>query len=359
MGALDTVEWETCLLEPVRNPDAERYLRKSLGFVSPGARYFLDSPWLIRAFAALDVVHVPLVHVGSSLAGMIALVVSQENSCRYCYTATRTLMLILGFPEERIRSLEGDATELKPEQRATLDFARCVARGVPLATCRDARPLLDAGMSPEQLKEIAFLAVANVFYNRLSTLPALPPAPMEYRWYERLFRPFIAAKLRQPPARPQPLAVEERQGPFAAFVNALSGLPAASRLRRVIDEALQPSALSRRIKGLVFAVVARGIGCPQSERDATDLLVAEGLTPAQVEHILAHLSGPELDPLEQAAASLARESIWYQPAPLQRHVRSIRPLFTHEQFVELIGLTALANSICRLSVAVDIERQAA
>lgn len=360
MSALDDIEWEACLLEPVQNREAERFVRKSAGFVSPGARYFLDSPWLTRATVAFGLLRVPLVHVRPDLGGMIALVVSQESSCRYCYTGTRTLMLILGFPEARIRSLEGDAAELTPAERAALDFARCIARAVPLATCREAQPLFDAGFVPGAVKEMAFLAAVNVFFNRLSTLPALPPAQVEYAWYDRLLRPFIAFQLwRRPAPRPETLRAEQREGPFAAFVNALDGLPVATRLRDVIDDALQPSALSQRIKGLVFAVVARGIGCPLSEREATGLLVGDGLAPAQIEHVLAHLSGPELDSLEQAAVSLARESIWCRPALIQRQVRSIRPLFTPEQFVELIGVAALANTICRLAVAVDIARQSA
>jgi alkylhydroperoxidase family enzyme len=181
---------------------------------------------------------------------------------------------------------------------------------------------------------------------------------LRYRWYNRLLAPIIATKLRpRPLTQGEELRHEQREGPFAAFVNAFDGLPIAGRLRDVIDDALQPSALSRRIKGLVFAVVARGIGCPLSESEATQLLLEEGLPPAVIEHVLAHLSSSDLDPLEQAAVSLARESIWYKPAAIQRQVRSIRPLFTHTQFVELIGIGALANTICRLAVAVDVARR--
>ena len=35
----------------------------------------------------------------------------------------------------------------------------------------------------------------------------------------------------------------------------------------------------------------------------------------------------------------------------------MRALFTREQFVDLIGITALANTVCRLSVAVDLADQ--
>ena len=146
----------------------------------------------------------------------------------------------------------------------------------------------------------------------------------------------------------------EREGPFAPLVNALDGLPIASRLRRAIDVCLRGSSLERRTTALIFAVVARGIGCALSEREACALLVAEGLPAHDIESALAHLTAPSLTTLDRAAAALARDSIWPQPAALQRHAREVRPLFTRQQFVDLIGTAALANTCCRLAVAVDL-----
>jgi alkylhydroperoxidase family enzyme len=361
VSGLDGIEWETCLLEPLKDRAAERSVRKALGFVPTGVRYFLDAPWVTRTSVRLDIGHIPMLHLSLDLGEMVALVVSQESSCRYCYAATRSVMTILGFPAARIRRLEEDflTADLAPRDTLALEFARAVSRAVPLPTRVQARPLLDAGEPPDAVKELAVVAAANVFFNRLSTLPALPPEQMEisHRWAVPLMRLVMRRHLR-PKRAPQrePLRAEQREGAYAPFVNALDGLPVAARLRSVIDDALQPSALSQRVKGLVFAVVARGLGCPLSEQEAARLLLNEGMTPAQIDHALAHLSGPELDPLERAAVSLARESIWYRPAPLQRQVRSIRPLFSRQQFVELIATAALANMVCRLSVAVDLDR---
>jgi alkylhydroperoxidase family enzyme len=361
MAVLDAVEWEPCLLEPVQNRDLERTLRRAIGVVPPAARYFLDAPWLVRAFATIN--QVPLLHLSTEMAEMVELVVSQDNSCRYCYTATRNVMKIIGFPEARIRRLE-DAffgADLSQAERGVLDFARCVSRGSPLATCQDGSPLVSAGYSLDAVKEIAFFATASVFFNRVSTLPALPPAEVDLagRWYVRLLRPLIARRIiRRHVSTQESLTPEQRLGPFAEFVNALDGLPAASRLRAVLDDAWGTTALSTRVKALVFAVIARGIGCQPGEREAVRLLTAAGMSADHVERALAHLSGPELDPLEQSAAALARESIWYRPAQLQRQARAIRAQFTREQFVELIGITALANAVCRLAVAVDVAQQA-
>jgi alkylhydroperoxidase family enzyme len=362
MTALDSVEWEACLLEPLRNPDAERFLRSTYGrMVPPGVRYFLASPWLTRTCAALGIGQVPLLHVSDDLSEMIALVVSQDNACRYCYTATRSVMRILGFSDTRIRRLEEDmlGADLEPAQRAALEFARRVSRAAPLAGDADVRAVLDSGCGADAAKEIAFLATANIFFNRISTLAALPPAEVEFadRLLARLLRPLLARRLRPRRTRERTLLTPaQRQGPFAACVNALDGLPGAARLRAVLDDAWSDSTLPRRIKALVFAVVARGIGCAVSEQEARGLLEREGMPPPAIDHALAHLSGASLDPLDTAAASLARESIWYRPAQVQGHARSLRALFSNQQFVELIGLAALANMVCRLGVAAIITR---
>jgi alkylhydroperoxidase family enzyme len=363
VGALDDVEWETCLLEPLRNPAVERSLRKQMGFLPPALRYYLDAQWILDAAVALDSAHLRTLYASPEMTDMVALVVSQESSCRYCYAATRSAMRILGVPEARIQRLEEDSltADLDPIETLALDFARAVARAVPLPRRAQAAALLDAGYPADGVKELACLAAINIFFNRLSTLPALPPEQVElpHPWILPLARWRLARFLRPHRAtQPTPLSAEQRHGPFAPFVTALDGLPAAPHLRVALDTALQPSALGLRLKGLVFAVVARGVGCARSEAEAVQLLHGAGMSSADIEHTLAHLSAPDLDPLERAALSLARESIWFRPAPLQRHLQTMRPLFSHQQFVELIGIAALANTVCRLAVAVDLAEAA-
>ena len=359
MPALDAVEWEAALLEPIRDRAAERLVRKQVGIVSPAARYFLDSPWVTQVGVLLSLKNVPLRYIPPDLAEMLAFVVSQESSCRYCYAATRSVMKVLGFADARIRRLEEDflSSDLPPGEKAALEFARAVARAAPLVTAQQIEAILAAGWSIGAVKELAGLVAVNVFFNRLSTLPALPPAEANFaeRWYVRLFRPFIAPYLRpRQVTGSERLPPDQRDGPFAPFVNALDGLPMALRFRAAIDAAWRPSALGQRAKALVIAVVARGIGCPTAERESMRLLAATGLSEAQIGAALAHLATPDLDPLERAAASLARQSIWPQPAPLQRYVRSLRALFTRQQFVELLAVAALANAICRLTVVLGL-----
>jgi alkylhydroperoxidase family enzyme len=360
MAALDAVEWEACLLEPIRDRAAERILRTAVGYVPPPTRYFSPSPGVIGAYASL--LRTPVRYLSAELVEMIAFVVSQDNACRYCYTATRSMLKILGYAEPRIRRLEEDflAADLTPSDKAALDFARCVSRASPLATCKDGAPLLEAGYTPAAVKEVTFEATVHVFLNRMATLPALPPDDMDLadRWYVRLLRPLIAPRLR--PRRVtqcSPLPPAQRQGPFAEFVNALDGLPAAAHLRAMIDALWGGQGLRPATKALIFAVVARGIGCAPAEREAVRLLIDAGMSADRVESALAHLAGPDLDRVDACAASLARESIWYRPAQLQRHARAIRAQCSREQFVELIGVTALANMVCRLTPALELAHQ--
>ena len=364
MPTLDTVAWEACLLEPLHDAEVERKVRKAMGIVPPLARYFLDSMWWPDAMVALDLVHTPLLHVSPNLAELVALVVSQESACRYCFNMTRGVLGILGFTEARIRRIEENLldTEIDEAERTALQFARRVARSAPMVTAADAAPLRAAGWSDGGVRELAALAAVNVFFNRASTLPALPyeDAARQFtrpamRWFGRLLRPFVRARRTK---NPVPLSAVEREGPFAPLVNALDGLPIAPRLRATIDACLRRSSLGPRTTALIFAVVARGIGCALSEREACALLLADGMPADDLEPALAHLAAPSLGPLDRAAAALARDSIWPQPAPLQRHARTVRPLFTHQQFVDLIGTAALANTCCRLAVAVDLATAA-
>ncbi|MDX2170467.1 MAG: hypothetical protein SF182_25570 [Deltaproteobacteria bacterium] len=362
MSALDSIEWEACLLEPVPSPETERRVRRALGMVPPGSRYFLDSAWFADALIALDIGHLQLQHLRADLSEMVALVVSQDGACRYCFSATRGVLGIMGFSEARIQRLEGDllAGELPAGDRAALQFARRVSRSVPPVRAADAAPLREAGWSAAAIQELTALTAVNVFFNRTSTLAALPYESIE-RFFARptmrllrpLLRRFIGPRR---VSQPMPLSPAERQGAFAEQINAFDGVPLAKRLRAAIDACWCGSSLGPRTTALVFAVVARGIGCPLSEREATRLLRADGFPATEVEPALAHLASPSLDARQRAAATLARDSIWPQPAPLQRQARAVRAQFTRTEFIDLIGTAALANALCRLGVGVELAR---
>ncbi len=122
-------------------------------------------------------------------------------------------------------------------------------------------------------------------------------------------------------------------------------------VRGNLDRAFGSPILPRRLKALVFAVVARGLGSERTEREATALLAEDGLGPDDVAEVLDHLASPKLDRREALAVPFARETVRYRATDIQRSARKLRPELAVEEFLELIGVVGHANSIGRLSLA--------
>jgi AhpD family alkylhydroperoxidase len=359
-ATIGAVEWETPLLEPRRDPALEQEVRLRSGFVPPLVHYFTACPWLVRSVPALEPYRVGLVHMDFALADLVGLVVSQDNSCRFCYATQRTLLRAQGLSERRIRALEQDvlAAQGDARGRSALEFARRVSGASPPPGAADRARLHDTGFGEEAIAELAFTAAVQVYFNRIATLPAVPVQRIErlsHHWVLALAAPITSRLIRRTQSRGAPRAVtpEMRAGPFGALVERLDPLPAAHALRGVIDDALASPVLPRRAKLLVFAVVARGLGCGPSEREAIDLLAGEGLDPKESDRVLTHLGSPALSPLESALVPFARETIRYQPAAIQRRLRLLAPRLVHAELVELIGVTSLANALCRLRLALE------
>jgi AhpD family alkylhydroperoxidase len=351
------IEWEACLLQRRIDPALEKWIQQECGRVPGAVWYFSGCPWIPEALALLNVRLMTRVHIDHDLADLVGLVVSQDNSCRYCYAAQRALLRILGFPQARISQLEQDllTAELDPREKAALDFARCVSRSNPPPTEADRKALLEVGFSDMEFKELASIAALHVFFNRVSTLPALPPQRWEElpdRWYARLFRPVIARRAQSLRRREKPatLSNEQKAGPFSYLILALDGLALAGVLRRVLDLMWNSPVLSVRSKALVFAVVARALGCRMSSRESHRLLLEEGLGDDDIDEILSHLGSQRLDAVEAAIVPFARETVWYQAAQIQRRARQVREKLSSEQFLELIVVAAIANAVCRLGV---------
>jgi alkylhydroperoxidase family enzyme len=309
---------------------------------------------------AVNQYRVRLVHVSFALADLIGLVVSQENSCRFCYATQRVLLRAQGLPERRIRQLEDDfsAAQLDPAERAALEFARRIARGSPRPSGADRAALSRAGWSEEAIKELAFVGAAHVYFNLVATIPALPVQRIERlsrNWLLAVLAPLMGRRVRAHQVRGdrQVLPAELRSGPYGGLVQSLNGLPAALVLRRVLDEAWESPLLPARAKALVFAVVARGLDCPRSEAEARRLLEGLGMGAAAIEEALAHLGGRSLDAVEAMVVPFARETIRYRPVQVQRHARQLATSLERGQLVELIGIAALANAVSRLCLAVE------
>jgi AhpD family alkylhydroperoxidase len=357
-NALEHVAWEPCLLEARRDEELESYARKKLGVPHPTIRHYVDVPWLARALVDLHPEFGLLVHLDLQLGDLIQLVVSQENTCRYCYAAVRASLRIQGMSEARIRSVEGNLAraDLTPREAAAIAFARAQSRSGPPAAAGARQALLDAGVSASEMKEIAFVAAMTDFMNRASTIPAISPyaferAPDTLR--VRLLRPWIARALRAGRRRGKATPLDGVPSyPYAGLVKAFDGSPIAPVLAKTLAEMWASPGLSRRCKLLMFAVIARGLGCGTCASEAARALQEEAVPPALLTNVLTHLDAPELDPVERVLVPFARETLWYEPAPLQRRARGVRDRLAGTQFLEAIGVVSLANGLCRLGATV-------
>src|SRR5580704_11728499 len=97
VSALADVGWESCLIDPRRDRALETYARRKTGVRLPTVRYFSSVPWLARATVDLHPEFGLLMHLDLHQVGILVLVVSQENSCRFCYAAIRMLLWAQGM----------------------------------------------------------------------------------------------------------------------------------------------------------------------------------------------------------------------------------------------------------------------
>ena len=360
-AALPDAEWSECLLPagPVPRQMA-REVRRAVGALPGWVPRLAPSPWIVRAFR--DTIQRPAAYLPRTFFDLGAVVVSQDNSCRYCYGAQRAVMKVLGYRDEYLDRLVRDfhVVDLPPGERAGLDYLRRLSRADPRPGRAESEAVVQAGLDRRAVTEIAAVAAFCTFNNRVATLLALPPDPIESLVRGPLFRfirPLMARRMR-PRARPPEPPPQPNDGPLAALVTALGDSPAASVVRRMIEGAWNSPVLPRRTRALLLAVVARALGCAYSEGEARRLLAAEGLEGSHVDEILTHLGSAQLDRREARLVPFARETVRYQPAAIQRRVRETCDAMSREETLETIGTVALANALCRMSVVLDAPRAA-
>lgn len=361
MATMSEIEWEPCLLTQRPAPELERRFELETGRPGQLMRYFEGSPWLADTMVRVSVQITTVVRIDPNLVDQAGLIVSQDNSCRFCFGVQRAFLRVLGMSEKRIARMEQDllTDDFSPRERAALDFARRVSQSKPLVGKSDLIPLTENGFSDELIIELAGLIGLHLFLNRISTFIALPPRRYEElpdKWWMRFLRPLVAIKFRRMRHRSKPVTLldVEKNGPMSGFVNALDGLPMARDLRLIIDRMWGSSSLPSRTVTLLFAVVARALGAERCEQEAINLLLEQGWTADEVNQVLTHLASPVLSDVEQLLIPLARETVWYQPVQIQRRCAELQLHLSNEQFLDFCGTVALLNSVCRLEVIVDL-----
>ena len=359
-GRLQNIDWETCLVEPSPDPALQSYARRRWGFPNPMITYFGPVPWMARALIDWHPEYGLLMHLDQTVADLVVLVVSQGNSCRFCYAAIRALLWAQGISQARIQRMEEDlmrGADLPPRTMAAVAFGRSQSRSGP-AGARDAlEALRRSGLGVDEMKEIAFTAAVTDFSNRALTIPAIPAYPIERvpdQLPARLLRPLLGWIVKKHRYRGQATALDGVPAyAYAGLVKTYAGSPIGALLSRTLTEMWASPHLTRRCKLLMFAVVARGLGCEACAPEVKQALEQEGLKESAVAQVLTHLDAPELDAIERLLVPFARETIWYEPAPMQRRARLIRDRLSRPQFLEAIGVAALANGLCRLGAMVN------
>jgi alkylhydroperoxidase family enzyme len=173
-SALEHVAWEACLVEPQPDPALEAYARRKTGFPFPSIRYFTPVPWLARAVVDLHLEYGLLIHLDQNTADLLTLIVSRENSCRFCYAAQRVLLWGQGMSEAHIQRLEQELSAgLAPRTAAAIAFGRTQSRIGPAAAREACEALRAAGFGEEEMKEIAFSVAVTDFFNRAHTIAAI------------------------------------------------------------------------------------------------------------------------------------------------------------------------------------------
>jgi alkylhydroperoxidase family enzyme len=356
-SALEHVAWETCLVDPQPDRALEAYARQRSGIPVPSIRYFTPVPWLARALIDLHPEYGLLMHLDQNVADLLTLIVSRENSCRFCYAAQRVLLWGQGLSEARIQRLEQELSAgLAPRTAAAIAFGRTQSRLGPAAARDACQALRRVGFGEEEMKEIAFTVAATDFLNRAHTIPAIPAGPLERmpdQLLPWLLRPIINRIMERHRSRGRATPLERAPSyPYARLIEWYAGSPIAPALGRIVEEMWASSHLTRRCKLLIFAVIARGLGCEVCALEINKALQAEGLNEPTLARVLTHLDAPELDEIERLLMRFARETIWFEPAALQRRARSLRDRLSVPQLIEVIGVTSLANGLCRMGAMV-------
>lgn len=361
--SLTDITWSAPVLPAAPDPAWEAEVRRRGGHVNDVDRRIARCVWLRQA--GFDAVNYRPVHIPARLYRMGTMVVSQENACRYCYGANRALMKVMGYSEEFIQRLERDLqlAELDARQRAYIAFARSLARSRPRPGPAACAALLEQGYSRAAVHEIAFTVSIACFYNRVATLLASPPERAMERMADGPLRRVmglmmaigdrLAGARQARVAEPALTEADLASSPFARILSPLAGLPAARVMNNALEGAFAPGALSQGVKALMFAVVARTLGCDSCDGAARGMLRAQGWAAGEIESALSELHCPRLSADENRLLPWARATVHYETGAVQATTREIARSLGDTCTLEAIGVASLANAAARLAMLAE------
>ncbi|MEC3906009.1 carboxymuconolactone decarboxylase family protein [Tamlana sp. 2201CG12-4] len=350
---LNDIEWSDPTLSIVHDTEWEAEVKADIGKVMDIHMRTSRSPWLrktILKWPRYEAQEFP-----RKLADICVLVAAQENACRYCFGVARSWMRLWGYSKKMINNIERNVqmADMDEKERAFIRFCRNLSRSNPKPPKQDRDELLRLGYSPKAVAEMAFLIVDQCFVNRVSTFIAVPPMDELERLPNsilgRLLRPLIGWKLRKfgwTETRP----LEGDPESFPGVVQKLIGLPAARAMNDALNGVFESEALSRKLKVLMFAVVANSLECKFCIAETHDMALECGFTEDEFNQALSTLSSPHLNEQEEKLLSWTRETIHFQNGPMQSRIRELAKDVGEPMMLEAIGVASLANSTVRLAV---------
>jgi alkylhydroperoxidase family enzyme len=346
-------EWGTPLVEPRSAPDVERKFRRRVGMVSGAVPYVVPHPWLYRPFLFLS--DPKLAHLDEGFASAISFIVARDNSCRFCYSAFRTLLRLANFSPRDLEDLEthfaaqGFSRGEEWGLRLAVRLSRC--EGVPEALDR----LRALDYSAAAIREMAGISVLSLASNRIGTMLSIPVSAFEEladQWYLRPWRSVAVPLLRlSKTLRDGQDGLDETEtGPLSRWVGPLRGTPVGAVLRAFVDQWLdERRPLSVRTKLLMLAVVARGVAAEDLEAHLRTRLDEQfGCAGDAFDTAIDHLSGAAVDDRVEPLLQLARSSIRYDFGPIKRQARECTRHLDRRGTLEAIASVSLANAVARL-----------
>src|SRR5438034_500408 len=182
-AASANLEWGECIVPPAPVPPAlQAEVRKAVGAVPGWLERLAPSPWLVRALC--EIIARPFAHAPLEICNQVALVVSQENSCRYCYGIQRAVLKIFGQRDEHIDALgrEAQVGELTPAARAAFDgspAAGVLRRAIDGAWASDVLPRRTKTLMLAVIARALDCAHGEQEARRFLAAEGLPPAELD------------------------------------------------------------------------------------------------------------------------------------------------------------------------------------
>ncbi len=360
----DATDWREAVVEPKSSPVLERLFLRRAGVAPRILPYIAPHSWAYRPL--LYLVNPNLQALDTDLCRRICFVVARDNACRYCYGSLQTFLRVAGYSESELHRLEQDLYlgGGQSTNRDALQFAVRLSRGRARHE-PTIRSLEAAGHSTTAIREIAGNAVLVTITNRLATMLAVPLdddlESVTASWYFDLLQPIADTllsgwqRLRSFPAHP--LHTDDIDGPFAPWVARLAGTCAGRVLHDVVERWWgEDSALPRRTKLLILAVVAHGLSRRALTARVGELLAEQyDVSETEFKATVEHLRGETLQEQEEALLPLARESIRYEVGHIQQTIRQHVEGLSRAEVVDGVATLGLSNALARLDTLGTLE----